>query len=103
MTARIFKPAKPATQSGTGGTTRWVLENERQEPDVIDPLMGWTGSADTSGQVRLTFATREEAEAYAKRNGLDYVVETPPEPRKVRPVCNYSDNFRVDRFGPWTH
>ena len=36
--------------------------------------MGWTGSTDPMGQVRLTFSSREAAVAYAQRYGLDYEV-----------------------------
>jgi hypothetical protein len=52
-------------------------------------------------QIRLRFATREEAVAYAERNGIAYRVESQHE-RRV-PRIAYSDNFRHDRFMPWTH
>ena len=60
-----------------------------------DPLMGWTSSADMRQQLRLSFATRDEAVAFAERNAIAYrVVE--PERRKTRKK-NYADNFRFDR------
>ena len=89
---RIYRPAKSATQSGRAKTHRWVLEYEMSAPKVTDPLMGWIGSADTRRQVRLTFASREDAVAYAERNGLAFTVEAPHE-RRVRPK-SYADNFR---------
>ena len=70
MTARIFQPSKTAMQSGKGGTKAWVLEHEPAASRQIDPLMGWTSASDMGQQVRLSFATKEEAIAYAERNGI---------------------------------
>jgi hypothetical protein len=63
--------------------------------------MGWIGSADTQTQVRLSFPTREEAIAYAEREGIAYAVEI-EQPRRVRPKA-YADNFRYGRMENWTH
>jgi hypothetical protein len=63
--------------------------------------MGWTSSADMRSQLRLRFDTLEEAIAYAQKEGLMYSVERPQE-RKVKPRA-YSDNFKYDRLGRWTH
>lgn len=96
MTAvRIFQPAKTAMQSGRANTRWWVLEFEPGAPRVNDPLMGWVGSADTRGQVRLRFADRDEAVAFAERNGLGYRVQE-PKTRRPRPK-NYADNFGFRR------
>ena len=100
MQVRIYKPAKTAMQSGEGNTKEWVLEAE-PSPKVLDPLMGWTGSRDTMQQVRLQFATVEEAKAYAEKKGWHYTVEM-PRPRHVRPKA-YADNFAYTRIGRWTH
>ena len=102
MTARIFKPARNAMQSGTATTREWMLVHEPTRPRDIDPLMGWTGSYDTRQQVKLAFDSKEEAIAYAERNGLAYsVVEEPP--RRKPASRSYSDNFRFGRIGVWTH
>lgn len=101
MSARIFKPAKTAMQSGFARTKEWVLEHESNVPRQIDPLMGWTGSADTRTQVRLEFDTKEEAIAYAARNGLAYRLEEPNPRGLVRK--SYADNFKFGRIGAWTH
>ena len=45
--------------------------------------------------------TQEEAIAYAEREGLPYRVEEPQEPK--RRDMSYSDNFKFNRVGPWTH
>ncbi|MFQ5776155.1 MAG: NADH dehydrogenase ubiquinone Fe-S protein 4, partial [Kiloniellaceae bacterium] len=52
---RIFRQAQTATQSGRANTERWVVEFEPEAAREPEPLMGWTSSADTKGQVRLWF------------------------------------------------
>jgi hypothetical protein len=101
MAARIFRPAPNAMQSGRGNSKQWVLEFEPSSPLEIEPLMGYTASSDTRRQVRLTFDTLEQAEAYAQRNGIPYTVQPEHTPTPKR--TTYSDNFRFDRKTPWTH
>jgi hypothetical protein len=101
MSARIFSPAKTAMQSGKAKTGHWVLEFEPEQRRKIDPLMGYTTSGDMKSQVRLTFATQEEAIAYAEKNGIAYRLEMPKESKRRQ--ISYSDNFRYDRRTPWTH
>lgn len=101
MTARIYKPAKTAMQSGEARTKDWVLEFQHTTPRRADPLMGWTSSRDTQPQVRLEFDTRDEAIAYATREGIAFTL-TEPKPRK--PIRkSYADNFRYGRATNWTH
>ncbi len=95
MDVRIFRPAKTAMQSGVADTKRWLLEYAPTAPKVVDPLMGWTGSAETGSQVRLRFASKEQAVAFAEKHGWDYRLFEPKE-RAVRPK-SYADNFRYDR------
>ncbi len=92
----IHRPAKTAMQSGQGKTKEWVLQFEPVTPRDQDPLTGWTSSADTLGQVRLRFATQEEAIAYAKRRRLEFLVVEPKAKTPPRPK-SYADNFRYDR------
>lgn len=101
MPARIYKPAKTAMQSGQGRTERWLLEFEPERPKSIEPLMGYTSSGDMRQQVRLSFDTREEAIAYAMREGLAYQLIEPKErtPKKL----SYSDNFKFAKAETWTH
>lgn len=88
---RIYKPAKTAMQSGRANTTRWLLEYDPADPQAADPLMGWAGSHDTDRQVRLWFAGKEDAAAFATRKGLAYRIEEPHD-RTVAPK-SYADNF----------
>jgi hypothetical protein len=99
--ARIFRQPKSAMQSGYAGTHEWILDFEPTEARRPDPLMGWSGSADTQAQLRLRFDTREEAVAYAKKEGLVVEVELPHD-RKFKPKA-YADNFRYGRMDNWTH
>ena len=99
--ARIFRQPKSAMQSGFAGSQEWVVDFEPTEARRADPLMGWSGSADTLAQLRLRFDTREEAVAYAEQQGLVYEVELPHE-RKFKPK-SYADNFRFGRLDNWTH
>jgi hypothetical protein len=97
MVVRIYRPAKTAMQSGSRGNAKaWVLEYEPSSPKQPDRLMGWLGSDDTATQIRIKFATREEAVAFAQRKGLEYQVAD-ESPRAVK-LKNYADNFRFDKL-----
>jgi hypothetical protein len=101
MQVRIYRPSKTAMQQGRAEERLWLLEFEPSEQREADPLMGWTGSGDTNRQLRLYFESEGEAIAYARKNGYAYRIIEPNE-RVVRPKA-YSDNFRYDRIGAWTH
>ncbi len=103
MRARIYKPARTAMQSGTAKTRDWVLEFAPAASREVDPLMGWTSSADTQTQVRMQFDSQQAAEHYARERGIDYSV-VQPQVRKpnVRPG-GYGENFATARRGVWTH
>jgi len=98
---RIYRQVKTAMQSGRANTNRWVVEFEPEAPRRVEPLMGWTSSADTKGQVRLWFDNRDEAVAYAKKHGFMYALVMPHE-RHIQPKA-YADNFSYNRLGRWTH
>ncbi len=101
MTARIYKPSKTAMQSGQANTKAWVLDYAPEEPCQVEPLMGWTSSGDMRQQVRLRFASKEEAVAYCERHGIAYqVFDSKPAARRT---ISYSDNFAVNRRDAWTH
>ena len=101
MSALIYSPARTAMQSGKAKTGRWVLEFDPEQPKKIDPMMGYTSSGDMKSQIRLVFDTREEAVAYARKQGLAFRVQEPKEIKRRQ--ISYSDNFRYDRKIPWTH
>jgi ETC complex I subunit conserved region len=101
MTAKIYRPAKTAMQSGKAKTHLWVLEFDQEAPRRIDPILGYTSSSDMKQQVKLTFETLEQAQSYAERNGIDFRVIPPKE--SSRQVVSYTDNFKFSRNQPWTH
>ncbi len=100
MIARIYQPARTATQSGQA-KDKWVLEYEPESPRQIEPLMGWTASGDMRSQVKLRFDNKQEAIDYATRNGIPHRVEEPK--LATRKVVSYSDNFKYNRTVPWSH
>lgn len=94
--ARIYQPAKNAMQSGTAKTKFWWLEVLSPEKMPTDPLMGWTGMPDTLREIKLKFATKDEAIAYAVANKIAYEVFE-PKPRKQEKKA-YADNFSFKRI-----
>lgn len=103
MRARIYKPAKTAMSSGTAKTHLWVLEYVAEAARSVDPLMGWTSSADTQAQVKLTFDTKEAALEYAAAKGIDAMVQEPKERKPNIRAGGYGENFATNRRGVWTH
>ena len=101
MNARIFKPAKTAMQSGVAKTREWQLDYEPEQPRVVEPLMGWTSSADMKQEVRLQFDTKEEAITYCEREGISHQVFESKPPTRAR--ISYADNFAFPRREAWTH
>ena len=79
-------------QSGRGRVGGWVLEYELETARSPEMLMGWTSSGDTLNQVRLKFATAEDAIQFAQDKGWAYTV-LPAQERIVTPR-NYVDNFK---------
>ena len=55
MEARIYQPSKNALQSGQANCRKWVVEYEPEEAKRNDELMGWVGSGDMRGQLKLKF------------------------------------------------
>ncbi len=101
MTARIYKPAKTAMQSGQAKTKEWVIDFEPEQARQVEPLMGWTSSSDMRQQLRLRFDTKEEAVAYCQRHGIAFQLsEAKPVARRI---ASYSDNFAFKRRDAWTH
>ena len=88
--AKIYKPSKTATQSGTKKFDKWIIEFITEKPG-INPLMGWESSTDTNSELKLEFSTKELAIEYAKKNKIDFeVIE--PNKRKIT-LKSYADNF----------
>ncbi|PHH63730.1 hypothetical protein CDD81_5495 [Ophiocordyceps australis] len=92
-TVRIFKEAKPATQSGDFKGHHW-----RMDWDILskghrweNPLMGWQSSGDFMQGTHINFKTKEEAIFFAEKQGYEYFVQE-PNSRKFTPKA-YANNF----------
>ncbi len=101
MLAKIYRPSKNAMQSGKAGTRRWVLEFELAQALATESLMGWTSGADTNGQVRIFFDTKDQAIAFARENQIPHQVSDAPEIKRIPKA--YGDNFAFRRREPWSH
>jgi len=104
MSARIFQPTRNAMQSGRGKSDLWILQFEAENHRSREPLMGWTSSSDTRQQIKMRFKSKDDAVAYAKREGLAFVVEKESTVSAgKRPAKAYADNFKFGRTANWTH
>ncbi|KAL4516518.1 hypothetical protein Ndes2526B_g05113 [Nannochloris sp. 'desiccata'] len=104
--AIIYSPSKTPMQSGVaqtlaGNAPAWKISLDT-EGKWINPLMGWTSTADTSETVtrQMYFKTKDEAIAFAEKAGLEYKVEEPAEVPRYRPkrYPGYGSNFDVNRL-----
>jgi len=93
MKAYIYKPCANIMQSGVANVAKWLLvfEQDAENKRFISPVMGWSGASDMNQEITLKFDTKEEAIAYAEREGLEYETKE-PKIRKIIPK-NYADNF----------
>ena len=91
--ATIYGPARSAMTSGTANTRLWKLRFEPRTAPFLEPLMGWTGGTETLSQVELDFPSAEAAVGYAKRQGLNFVVQGPAEATQDR--CPTADKSKV--------
>lgn len=94
MQVRLYQMQRSAMQAGRAKVGAWAIQPILPTARRPDPLMGWTSSRDTLSEIKMRFATREEAAAFAAKQGWQ-VVEEPVHERIVRPR-NYVDNFK-----PW--
>jgi hypothetical protein len=101
MLAKIYRPTKTAMQSGKVQAKRWRLEFLASSASRPDALMGWTSSADTNGQVRLSFDTKDAAIAFARAHAIPHQVTE--RPTQVFHIRAYGDNFAFRRREPWSH
>ena len=88
---KIYQPSKTTMQSGHAKTKKWVLEYDLPTRRRPEPLMGWISSGDTLNQVRMSFASCEDAISFAEKKGWTYDVEPPR--RRIIKGRTYLDNF----------
>lgn len=92
--ACIYCPTSNAMQSGQA-QRKWRLEFVPDKPYFTDTLMGWTGMQDSLREIRLQFATAEEAVAYAKKHGISYELQEISPSAQVKKA--YADNFSAKK------
>ncbi|XP_029043317.1 NADH dehydrogenase [ubiquinone] iron-sulfur protein 4, mitochondrial isoform X2 [Osmia bicornis bicornis] len=87
---RIFCPPKNAMQSGTNNIHFWQIDFDTRER-WENSLIGWTSTGDPMSNLKVEFATEQEAIAHCEKMGWDYYIQKPnvnnPKPR------NYGSNF----------
>ena len=88
--AKIYIPAKVATQSGRAKQKTWVLVFDTQDPHT-NSLMGWESSSDTLKEVKLRFTSKDKAIEYATSNDIDFSVIEPKQ--KIFVIKSYEENF----------
>ena len=93
--ARIYCPTNNIMQSGKANAGRWLLEFEPSDKKTPDALMGWSGSGDMHQQIKLSFDSCDDAQAYAKREGIEAEVILANASKKT--YRNYADRFAFDR------
>ncbi|GAB5567269.1 NADH dehydrogenase [ubiquinone] iron-sulfur protein 4 [Prionailurus iriomotensis] len=93
---RIFVPARNNMQSGVNNTKKWKMEFDTRER-WENPLMGWASTADPLSNMVLTFSTKEDAAAFAEKNGWSYDIEEKkvPKPKSKSYGANFSWNKRT--------
>ncbi|XP_052448426.1 NADH dehydrogenase [ubiquinone] iron-sulfur protein 4, mitochondrial [Carassius gibelio] len=91
---RIFVSARNAMQSGVKNTQKWKMDFDTRER-WENPLMGWSSTADPLSNMVLTFSSKEDAIAFAEKNGWSYDLteKRVPKPR----VKSYGANFSWDK------
>ncbi|VDK47751.1 unnamed protein product [Anisakis simplex] len=91
-TARIFKPAREATQTAWNNTKMWKIELDNRER-WENPLMGWSSTGDPLSNIsmNLDFASKEDAINFCVKNRWNYEVDEPHE-RRIKPK-SYGWNF----------
>ncbi|XP_075445225.1 NADH dehydrogenase [ubiquinone] iron-sulfur protein 4, mitochondrial [Ascaphus truei] len=92
----IFVSARNAMQSGVNNTKKWKLEFDTRER-WENPLMGWASSGDPLSNMVLSFTCKEDAIAFAEKNGWSYELEERriPKPKSKSYGANFSWNKRT--------
>ncbi|XP_069077942.1 NADH dehydrogenase [ubiquinone] iron-sulfur protein 4, mitochondrial [Pleurodeles waltl] len=92
----IFVPTRNAMQSGVNNTKKWKMEFDTRER-WENPLMGWASTADPLSNMLLSFTSKEDAIAFAEKNGWSYEVEErrTPKPKSKSYGANFSWNKRT--------
>ncbi|KAF8943523.1 hypothetical protein BGZ47_005363 [Haplosporangium gracile] len=91
---RIFKQSKAATQSGITNTGVWRLDfdTQLQAGRFENELIGWASSSDYMQALQMKFISKEDAIAFADKQGWEFTVQEPNQ--KIIKKKVYADNFK---------
>ncbi|GJJ73148.1 NADH dehydrogenase (ubiquinone) Fe-S protein 4 [Entomortierella parvispora] len=91
---RIYKQSRSATQSGIVNTGVWRVDfdTELNAGQFENELIGWASSSDYMHGLQVKFNTKEEAIAFADKQGWDFTVEEPNQ--KIFKKKVYADSFK---------
>ncbi|XP_057319660.1 NADH dehydrogenase [ubiquinone] iron-sulfur protein 4, mitochondrial [Microplitis mediator] len=93
-TVRIYQPAKNAMQSGTDNINFWQIDFDNRER-WENNLMGWSSTGDPMSNLKVDFASVDEAVDHCKKMKWNYFIQKPnvdnPKPR------SYGANFSWDK------
>ncbi|XP_073536424.1 NADH dehydrogenase [ubiquinone] iron-sulfur protein 4, mitochondrial [Phyllobates terribilis] len=92
----IYVPARNAMQSGVQNTKKWRIDFDSRER-WENPLMGWASTADPLSNMVLSFSCKEDAVAFAEKNGWSYELDEKriPKPKSKSYGANFSWNKRT--------
>ena len=88
-------------QSGLNKTKNWTIEFEFDASLKKDVLMGWNSSSNTSKQLKMNFASLEDAISWCKKNSYQYIIYDQTQ-KTIKPK-SYASNFSNNRKVSWTH
>eukprot|EP00633_Aureoumbra_lagunensis_P000387 CAMPEP_0197297854 /NCGR_PEP_ID=MMETSP0890-20130614/42155_1 /TAXON_ID=44058 ORGANISM="Aureoumbra lagunensis, Strain CCMP1510" /NCGR_SAMPLE_ID=MMETSP0890 /ASSEMBLY_ACC=CAM_ASM_000533 /LENGTH=224 /DNA_ID=CAMNT_0042775241 /DNA_START=127 /DNA_END=801 /DNA_ORIENTATION=- len=91
-TVMIGQRGKHANTSAWADTKAWHITWTCQER-WANPMMGWTSTADPMTQLDMRFDTKEQAIAFAEKNGWKYTLKEPVRRKDFAGYSTYSDNF----------
>jgi len=92
MKFKIYQPTKSAMQSGKKNNNKWIMEVlEEENIRSKNELMGWVSADNTSSQLRFEFASKEEAQNFAKTQNFSYEIFEPK--RASLKKKSYAANF----------
>jgi NADH dehydrogenase (ubiquinone) Fe-S protein 4 len=95
-TCTIYRPSKPATQSGRHQTRQVRLEFDKQSPKWESRVLGWTSSEDSVQGLVMSFEGLEAAVRYCEEQGIGYSVRDVVEEEEAKTIKpkGYAENFK---------
>jgi len=95
--------SQTSAPGGLGKGSSWRIEFATQQK-WINPLMGWTSTADpyeNVGRAGMSFDTAEAARDFCEKHGWRYTIKEGLPSARLRPARfnQYGDNFSVKRKG----